>query len=239
MKAMIFAAGLGTRLRPLTNDRPKALVEVNGKPMLGHLLHKLAGFGINEFVVNVHHFANSVIQYLNQPEFSDYTIQISDERDDLLETGGGLVKAVPLLKGSEPVMIHNVDIWTDLDYHKFLKYHVEHNAYVSLAMRDRKTSRYLWFNKDDELVGRENQRTGETNLIRECPSPKRLAFSGIHIVSQAFLADVKGEGAFSIIESYMQAASENKSILAYQHDTDFWFDLGKPEAIQQLTAFLA
>lgn len=234
MKAMIFAAGLGTRLRPFTNDRPKALVEVHGKPMLGHLLHKLASFGIEEFVINVHHYADKVINYLNQSEFSEYSIQISDERDDLLETGGGLVKAAPLLKGSEPVLIHNVDIWTDLDYHKLIQFHTDKDAYVTLAMRDRKTSRYLWFNEKAELVGRENQKTGETTLVRDCQSPKRLAFSGIHVVSQRFLADLKGEGAFSIIESYMQAASDNQSILAYQHDEDFWLDLGKPEAIRSV-----
>ncbi|MEA1873449.1 MAG: nucleotidyltransferase family protein [Bacteroidota bacterium] len=231
MKAMIFAAGLGTRLYPLTKDRPKALVEIDGKPILGHLIHKLHAYGFDEFVVNVHHFANLVIQYLKFEEFADYKITISDEREALLETGGGLLKAAQLLKDDDPVLIHNVDIWTDMNYSKLLAVHREHKAFATLAVRNRDTSRYLLFNEFSKLVGWKNIKTNEVRMVNACENTIAYAFSGVQMVSQDFLSAITGSGKFSIIESYLKAA-ESKDINAFIHENDFWMDLGKPESIE-------
>jgi NDP-sugar pyrophosphorylase family protein len=230
MKAMIFAAGLGTRLYPLTKDRPKALVEINGKPMIGHLIHKLHAFGFAEFVVNVHHFADKLIAYLQSEEFSDYQISISNESEKLLDTGGALIKARNLLKGDTPVLLHNVDIWTDMNYADLLQAHNTSQAIATLAVRDRETSRYLLFNDNSELVGWKNIKTGEVRSVNPCNKPRQFAFSGIQVISQAFLNSLTGQGKFSIIESYLTMA-KSKQIKAFLHQTDFWMDIGKPEAI--------
>jgi NDP-sugar pyrophosphorylase family protein len=233
MKAMIFAAGLGTRLYPLTKDRPKALVEINGKPMIGHLMHKLHAFGFDEFVVNVHHFADKLIAYLQSEEFSDYQISISDESEKLLDTGGALIKARDLLKGDSSVLLHNVDIWTDMNYADLLQAHNTSQAIATLAVRDRETSRYLLFNDNSELVGWKNIKTGELRSVIPCDKPRQFAFSGIQVVSQAFLNSITGVGKFSIIESYLTLA-KSKQINAFLHQTDFWMDIGKPEAVESI-----
>ncbi len=234
MKTMIFAAGLGTRLYPLTEDRPKALVEINGKPMIGHLIHKLHGFGFDEFVVNVHHFAENLVSYLNSREFSAYHIHISDETGQLLDTGGGLLNARDLLQDNSPVLLHNVDIWTDMNYAELVNAHKDTNPFVTLAVRDRETSRYLLFNDASELVGWKNIKTGEVKMEKACNNPTPLAFSGIQIVSQNFLRYLTGTGKFSIIESYLNAAKDNQ-IKSFVHQNDFWMDIGKPEAIKLLS----
>ena len=231
MKAMIFAAGLGTRLKPLTNDRPKAMVEVNGKPMIGHLLHHLAGFGFRDFVVNVHHFADVLCHYLESDEFSGYSIRISDERGKLLETGGGLLNARELLADEEHVLVHNVDVWSDIDINHFIQSHKKSGAIASLAVRDRQTSRYLLFNNNSELIGWKNVKTGEVRMSRNEKVMKALAFSGIHMLSRKFLDKMTGEGAFSIIDTFLEFAKTEK-ISAYDHSSGYWSDLGKPEAIK-------
>jgi NDP-sugar pyrophosphorylase family protein len=233
MKAMIFAAGLGSRLAPLTNSKPKALVEVKGKPMLGHLIHRIAKTGINEFVINVHHFAEQIVDYLNEPEFADYQIIIVHEKQQLLETGGGLLNAKKYLVCDEPILIHNVDIWSDIDFTDLLKFHMSNKAVATLAVRNRKTSRYLLFDQSNLLCGWENQRTGEMKIARNSDVKISLAFSGIHIISQQFLHLMTGSGAFSIIDTFLQLA-ENYPILAYNHSHGFWLDLGKPEAIDTI-----
>ncbi|MDA3909757.1 MAG: nucleotidyltransferase family protein [Bacteroidales bacterium] len=233
MKAMIFAAGLGTRLYPLTEDRPKALVEINEKPMIGHLIHKLHSFGFDEFVINVHHFAEKLIDYLQSKEFSAYQISISDESAKLLDTGGALIKARELLQGDSPVLLHNVDIWTNINYADLVRAHNVAQSFATLAVRDRETSRYLLFNDDSELVGWKNIKTGEVRPVKTFDNPTPLAFSGIQMVSQDFLKSLSGNGKFSIIESYLDAAKSNQ-IKAFVHQADFWMDLGKPEAIDFL-----
>jgi len=237
MKAMIFAAGLGTRLFPLTEDRPKALVEINGKPMIGHLIHKLSHFGFNEFVVNVHHFSDKLIEYLKSVEFSAYKILISDESENLLDTGGGLLNATNLLQDNSPVLLHNVDIWTDMDYAMLISAHVDNNSFATLAVRNRDTSRYLLFNDFAELVGWKHIKTSEVRMVRYCENPIPYAFSGIQMVSQDFLSTISGSGKFSIIESYLHAAKSNQ-IKAFVHQKDFWMDVGKPEAIARLSEYL-
>lgn len=229
MKAMIFAAGLGTRLKHLTEDRPKAMVEVNGKPMVGHLLHRLANFGITDFVVNVHHFVDILCDYLGTEEFSEYNIQISDERDLLLETGGGLLKARQYFV-DEDVLVHNVDVWSDIDFVDLLEKHENSGAIATLAVRDRNTSRYLLFDNNKELIGWKNNKSGEVRMSRADDVAYALAFSGVQILSSKFLKMMKGEGAFSIIDTYLEMA-KTEIIKAYDHSSGYWIDLGKPEAI--------
>ncbi|MEA3446840.1 MAG: nucleotidyltransferase family protein [Bacteroidota bacterium] len=233
MKAMIFAAGLGTRLQPLTNNTPKALVELHGKPMLGHLIHKLARYGITDFVVNVHHFSEQVESYLATPEFDGYAIRISDEREQLLDTGGGLVKARNLLQDNEPVLVHNVDVWHDINIPFLLDYHQTRSSLATLAVSKRKTSRYLLFDKHKRLTGWKNRKTGELRMCRpDLLVSMQLAFSGIQVLSQDFLDMMADEGKFSIIETYLNLAMDY-DIHGWEHDPLLWLDVGKPDAIKK------
>lgn len=235
---MIFAAGLGTRLRPLTNDRPKALVEVYGKPLLEWVILKLRKNGIKEIVVNVHHFADKIEAFLEEKENFEIDIQISDEREFLLETGGGLKYAKDLLKGDEPILIHNADIISDLDLQSFIEFHKQQKALASLAVSNRNTSRYLHFDEENLLTGWENIKTTEVRPARN-PSGeiRRLAFSGIHLINPEFLDLIIEEGKFSIIEVYLRLASR-KNIIGYQHKSTNWFDVGKPENLPLAEAYL-
>ncbi|MDW3650767.1 MAG: nucleotidyltransferase family protein [Bacteroidia bacterium] len=238
MKAMIFAAGLGTRLRPLTNDRPKALVEVFGKPLLEWVILKLRENGIREVVVNVHHFADKIEAFLERKENFDIDIRISDEREFLLETGGGLKFAKDLLQGNDPILIHNADIISDLDIQAFIKSHTEQDALASLAVSERNTSRYLHFDETNQLTGWENIKTSEVRPARNPMGEiRRLAFSGIHLINPEFLDVIIEEGKFSIIEVYLRLAAQKK-IIGYQHDSSNWFDVGKPENLPLATAYL-
>lgn len=236
MKAMLFAAGLGTRLRPLTNDRPKALVEVNGKSLLEIQLRRLHAFGISEVVVNVHHYADMVIAHLEAIDLPGLNIQVSDERDALLETGGGLKKAGPQLAGSDPVLICNVDVLTNLDLGQMLRHFLASGALALMAVRKRETSRYLMWDESLRLMGWKNQKTGETKGSVS-PSCIPLAFSGIHIISPDFISLIKQKGKFSIIDSYLNLCKEHL-ILGYPHDSDLWLDVGKPAALKQAASLL-
>ena len=238
MKAMIFAAGLGTRLRPLTNDRPKALVEVYGKPLLEWVILKLRENGIKEIVVNVHHFADKIEAFLEEKENFGIDIHISDEREFLLETGGGLKFAKDLLQGDEPILIHNADIISDIDIQSFINFHTKNEALASLAVSHRHTSRYLHFDEENQLTGWENIKTSEVRPARN-PSGeiRRLAFSGIHLINPEFLDVIIEEGKFSIIEVYLRLAAHNK-IVGYQHESANWFDVGKPENLPLAEAYL-
>ncbi|MEM6802196.1 MAG: nucleotidyltransferase family protein [Bacteroidota bacterium] len=238
MKAMIFAAGLGTRLRPLTNDRPKALVEVHGKALLEWVILKIREQGIRDVVINVHHFADKIETFLSDNKNFGLNISISDERELLLETGGGLKFAKDLLRGNEPILIHNADIISDIDLQAFIQFHQENKALASLAVSKRNTSRYLHFDEENLLTGWENIHTGE---VRPARVPKgeirRLAFSGIHLINPGFLDLLLEEGKFSIIEVYLRLASQRR-ILAYEHQNKNWFDVGKAENLPLAEAYL-
>ncbi len=227
---MIFAAGLGTRLKHLTQNRPKAMVEVNGKPMIASLLHQLASFGITDFVVNVHHFADVLCNYLKSDEFLPYNIQISDERDCLLDTGGGLLKARDFFHSDEDILVHNVDIFSDINFNEFYTYHKSMGGIATLAVRNRETSRYLLFNAKNDLIGWKNIKTDEVRLSRNESLESMLAFSGIQFLSADFLRKMQGSGKFSIIDTYLELA-KTETIKAYNHTETYWIDLGKPEAI--------
>ena len=183
--AMIFAAGLGTRLYPLTKDKPKALVEINGQPLLQTVIERIIAAGITDIVVNVHHFSQLVKDYLASHSF-EADIRISDETDFLLDTGGGLKFAEQLLNPADHILLHNVDILSDIDLNRLIINHIENEALATLAVKERPTSRYLIFDKKTmQLCGWENVKTGETLESRCTDNPVKLAFSGIHVVSKA------------------------------------------------------
>ena len=235
MKAMVLAAGLGTRLRPLTNDRPKALVEVAGHTLLGITLRRLASFGIRDVIVNVHHFGDMVVEYLRKNEDFGLRIEISREDDVLLDTGGGLKKAAWFfLQGAanEPFVLHNVDVISTVDLGRMLQFHREQKALATLAVQQRKTSRYLLFDEQARLSGRQ---TGaiQVEMVRPAEQTIALAFSGIHIISPELLNMISEQGVFSIVTTYLRLAAEGHRILAFRTDEYYWQDLGKPENISQ------
>lgn len=232
MRAMILAAGLGTRLRPLTDDRPKALVELAGRTLLEITLRRLAFFGIREVIVNLHHFADRVVEYLKRNDHFGMRIEISRE-EFLLDTGGGLKKAAWFFEvNQEPFILHNVDVLSTIDLNRMLEFHRKNRALVTLAVQDRKTSRYLLFDEHNQLRGRSagNQPSDLTNSAADIQA---LAFSGIHVISPRLLGMLSEEGAFSIIDSYLRLAGRGETIVAFRADEYYWRDLGKPENVVQ------
>jgi NDP-sugar pyrophosphorylase family protein len=237
MKAMVLAAGLGTRLRPLTDKRPKALVEIAGRTLLEITLSRLRASGISEVIVNVHHFADMVIEFLETKKNFGMRVEISRE-EVLLDTGGGLKKASWFfLEDSggreEPFLLHNVDVISTIDFHRMLHSHTENRALVTLAVQDRATSRYLLFDERLRLCGRRLARDQKPEIV--CPSEhlQPLAFSGIHVISPRLLPMIGEEGVFSIIPSYLRLAAQKEKILAFRADEYYWRDLGTPENVLQ------
>jgi NDP-sugar pyrophosphorylase family protein len=241
MRAMILAAGLGTRLRPLTNDRPKALVEVAGHTLLEITLCRLASFGIREVMVNVHHFADMVVDYLKKHDNFGMHVEISRE-DILLDTGGGLKKAAWffLEGGAEqgPFLLHNVDVISTIDFGQMLRAHQESGALATLAVQDRKTSRYLLFDEENWLCGRRAGSDGKAEIVRPSSHPRAFAFSGLHVISPRLLSLMNEEGAFSIITAYLRLADQGEKIGLFRADECYWRDMGKPENIAQAAADL-
>jgi NDP-sugar pyrophosphorylase family protein len=235
MKAMILAAGLGTRLRPLTDERPKALVEIAGRTLLEITLSRLKEFGIHDVIINVHHFADKVIDYLKTNQNFGMQIEISRE-DVLLDTGGGLKKAGWFFQNdAEPFILHNVDVISSIDFECMLQFHKERQALATLAVQERKSSRYLLFNQELQLCGR---KIGENKQLcgvatSGCGELQPLAFSGIHVISPCLLPLMKEEGIFPIIDSYLRLAGEGEKILAFRADRYYWRDVGKLESVAQ------
>ena len=236
MKAMILAAGLGTRLRPLTNDRPKALVEIAGRTPLELTLIRLREFGIRDVIINTHHFADMIVRYLADHKNFGMRIEISHE-DKLLDTGGGLKKAAHFFQGSssahEPFFLHNVDVISNIDLHGMVQFHTEHQALATLAVQDRKTSRYLLFDDASQLCGRKSGKDDTTELVRTAQHLHPLAFNGIHVISPQLLNRMTEEGAFSIITTYLRLAASGEKILGFPADEYHWRDLGTPEGVAQ------
>ena len=245
MKAMILAAGLGTRLRPLTDNRPKALVEINGRTLLEITLSRLRNIGGSEVIINVHHFADMIVEYLKTNHNFGMRIEVSREKA-LLDTGGGLKKAAhffvedssrPDFTREEPFIVHNVDVLSAIDLRRMVQFHTEHQALATLAVQDRKTSRYLLFDDQFQLCGRRSGDDQEPELARpslvQSQQMQTLAFSGIHVISPRLLAMLIEDGAFSIITSYLRLAAQGEKILAFRADEYYWRDLGKPENVEQ------
>ena len=226
---MIFAAGLGTRLKPFTNNHPKALAVVNGKPLLQRNIEYLKSFGIDEIVINVHHFADQIIEFLEENNYFGIEIIISDETDQVLETGGGLVKAKANFE--EDFLVMNVDILTDLNLAEFIKAHRENKALVTLAVSDRNSSRKLFFNEKNELKGWRNLKTEEEiKAVDSLDNCKDLAFSGIHVISPALFDKITEKGKFSIMKVYMDLM-QTESIIGFDHSGGILIDVGRPESV--------
>jgi len=238
MKAMILAAGLGTRLRPLTDDRPKALVEINGRTLLEITLARLRKFGVGKVIVNVHHFADQVVTYLKKNDNFGMHIEISRE-DLLLDTGGGLKKAAWFLRelGGESkdaaFILHNVDVLSAIDLDRMVRLHRDNHALATLAVQERQTPRYLLFDERHQLCGRRSGLDGIAEIVRSAEHLNALAFCGIHIISSRLFSLMTEEGAFSIINTYLRLAAAGEQIQAFRADEYYWRDLGKPESIVQ------
>ena len=238
MKAMILAAGLGTRLRPLTDDRPKALVEVGGRTLLEIVLARLSSFGIREAIINVHHFADKIIDYLKANRNFGMEIAVSREDGLLLDTGGGLKKAAYFFlqnspSAEEPFILHNVDVISTIDLRRLTQFHLENRALATLAVQQRQTSRYLLFDDTLQLCGRKAGADREPELVRQSPHLRLLAFSGIHVISPRLFSLMTEEGVFSIITPYLRLAAQGEKIIAFRADEYQWRDLGRLDDVMQ------
>jgi NDP-sugar pyrophosphorylase family protein len=232
MKAMILAAGLGTRLRPLTDHRPKALVEVAGRTMLEMALARLRSFGIRDVIVNAHHFAGMIVDYLQARHNFGMQIEVSRE-DLLLDTGGGLKKAAHFFLedssgAGEPFVLHNVDVISAIDLRKMLQLHADRRALATLAVQRRDSSRLLLFDESLQLCGRRTVPGQPGEIVLPAQPLQALAFCGVHVISPRLLALMTEEGAFSIISTYLRLASAGEPILAFRADEYYWRDLGTP-----------
>jgi mannose-1-phosphate guanylyltransferase len=245
MKAMILAAGLGTRLRPLTDTRPKALVEINNRALLEITLTRLRAFGVTEAIINVHHFADMIETYIKSKNNFGMRLELSREDDLLLDTGGGLKKAAWFFQENsalidEPFILHNVDVISTIDLPAMFQFHTENHALATLAVQSRQSSRQLLFNDQLQLSGRRMEghsplATSHSSVSGSTePSPWHpLAFSGIHIISPRLLTQFTETGAFSIIDSYLRLSAQGEKILAFRHENSYWRDLGKPADLAQ------
>ncbi len=225
-KAMILAAGLGTRLRPWTDDKPKALLEFQGSTLLGYVIRKLIDSGFDEIIINVHHFAESIIDFVESRHRFGIRIEFSDERDELLDTGGGIKKASWFFS-SEPFLVYNVDIRSNIDLGKMFAAHLEKESLVTLAVKDRDTSRSLLMDRKGRLRGWRDNRNGDTVMVRNRTGPMTpIAFSGIQVIDPALFRFFPPQRRFSIIPFYLELA-ENHPVFLYRHDQDDWMDMGK------------
>jgi NDP-sugar pyrophosphorylase family protein len=239
VKAMILAAGLGTRLRPLTDDRPKALVEVGGRTLLEITLSRLRKSGVREVIINVHHFADMVVDYLKRNSNFGLRIEISRE-ETLLDTGGGLKKAAWFFledskRRDEPFILHNVDVVSTINLKGMVQFHAEHRALATLAVQERETSRYLLFDQRLQLSGRLSGQAQPAESVRSSADlhAQALAFSGIHVISPLIFSMMTEEGVFSIITSYLRLAAQGENILAFRADEYYWRALGRLENVAQ------
>ncbi|MBK7882922.1 MAG: NTP transferase domain-containing protein [Chitinophagaceae bacterium] len=230
MKAMIFAAGLGTRFKPWTNNHPKALALVNGKSLLQRNIEYLQQYNIFDVVVNVHHFANQVIDAVKSNQGWGSNIIISYESNEVLETGGGLLKARNLLMGNEPFVTLNVDILTDLNLNKLIKFHQQNNPLVSFGVTNRHTSRYFLFNEKNRLCGWRNTKTGEEKIAMPQHPLYQKAYSCVVIFQPQIFNLIRQQGKFSLTETYLDLAADH-IILGYDHSGDSLVDVGKPESV--------
>lgn len=236
MKAMIFAAGLGTRLKPITDTIPKALVPVAGKTLLEHIIEKVANEGFDELIINVHHHANKIIDFLKENNNFGLRIEISDEREMLLDTGGGIRKAAHFFNDGKPFLIHNVDILSNANLKALYNKHIEADNIATLLVKDRETSRYLLFNEDERLQGWINTNTGETKspIPNFCPSNYiQHAFSGIHILSpEIFQYMTPYPPKFPIMDFYLENADRIKIGSLLNNDLQM-IDVGKLDSLQE------
>jgi N-acetyl-alpha-D-muramate 1-phosphate uridylyltransferase len=231
-KVMIFAAGLGKRLGNITNNIPKALVDINGKTALEIVVERCAAHGFNDIIINVHHFADMVEDEAARLNKKGYMITVSDERKLLLETGGGLFNARWFFD-DKPFLLYNVDIMTDLDLSSFYRFHIKNHSLVTLAARSRGGDRFFLVDKKGQVHGWCNKVTGEQVLaVRTADELTEIAFSGVHVVAPEIF-NYMNEGVYSLTTLYLQLASDHK-ILTFRHDEGYWVDIGTPEDLEYL-----
>lgn len=231
MKAMILAAGLGTRLQHLTENKPKALVEVKGKTLLERSIRTLTQAGVDDIIINVHHYAPLIIDFLKRHKF-DASISISDESNLLLDTGGGIKNTASFFNDNNPFVIYNVDIISDINLKAMLDYHRDKKPLASLAVRQRDTQRYLLFDENMRLCGRYNAKTEEQTLVfPEKKNCRPLAFSGIHVLSPEVFNFMPDEKVFSITDFYVHIANK-QTVMGYEHNEGYWMDMGKLKSIE-------
>jgi NDP-sugar pyrophosphorylase family protein len=230
MKAMILAAGLGTRLKPLTDSIPKALIKIKDKTLLGIAINNLIKNGFNNIIINVHHHSKRITQFIEQNKF-DAKITISDETDRLLDTGGGLKKTKWFFKDDSPFLVYNVDIISNIDLKKLYDFHTTSKVIGTLVVKKRESGRYLLFNSENILCGWRNAKSGETKLIRSDKLQHEFAFSGIQVLDPKIFSLMPDDNVFSLINLYLKVGSKN-IIRAFIDDESYWLDVGKPENLK-------
>lgn len=230
MKAMIFCAGLGTRFKPWTDKHPKALALVNGKSLLQRNIEYLQKYNIKDIVINVHHFADQILEAVEKNDGWGSNILISDEREALLETGGGLLKAQELLSNGQPFITLNADFLTDLNLDHLLEFHALKNAFISFGVTNRQSSRKFLFDADERLCGWENTQTGEKKMSRNETHLKSKAYSCVVVFDPEVFEKIPQRGKFSLVETYLSLAKE-ELIFGYDHSGDKLIDVGKPESV--------
>lgn len=229
IQAMIFAAGLGTRFKPWTDHHPKALAVIKGKSLLQRNVEYLKQYGITDVVVNVHHFADQIVEAIEKNKGWGSHITISDETDVVLETGGGLKKAAPFLTANTIVVI-NVDILTDLDLGRMIDFHHSHQPLSTIAITDRTTARYFLFDEENTLCGWRNTKTGEEKIARKAGQYFQKAFSGIHVLDKKILTTIRQQGKFSMVDAYLDLAATH-TIKGFDHSGSRFIDVGKPDSV--------
>ena len=237
MKALILAAGLGTRLQPITQHTPKALAIINDITLLEILIKRLKRFGIEEIIINIHHFADQIVDFVEEHKQFGININFSDERDKLLDTGGGIKNAEWFLNDGNPFLVHNVDVISTIDLNDFADHHKKYGYLATLAVRKRKTSRYFLFNDKEVLCGWKNIYTGKQIITNQSPIIHPLAFSGIHIISPEIFNLIDRTGRFSIVDEYLRL-SDNYKICSYRHDNTEWLDLGSVEDLKKAESII-
>lgn len=240
MKAMILAAGLGTRLKPFTNTTPKALVPILGKPVIEHVILKLKNNGFNEVIINIHHFGDQIIDFIKSKNNFNIRIEFSDERDKLLDTGGAIKKASWFLNPDESILIHNADILSDVDLSSVYNSHIKYKSMATLVVSERKTSRYLFFDGNNNLKGWVNEKNRKTISSSDYNPLEhhKLAFFGIHVLSGDAISFMKSfPDKFSIIDFYLSICDTN-SVHAYTANDKYMVDVGKLESLKKAEEFL-
>jgi mannose-1-phosphate guanylyltransferase len=236
MKAMILAAGMGTRLLPLTEKRPKALMEIEGRTLLQITVERLRACGVDQAIVNVHHFADMIVAHLEAHEHFGMRLEVSREKT-LLDTGGGLKKAAWFFleeadEVDSPFVLHNVDVISGIDIPRMVEFHRRHEALATLAVQNRNCSSYLLFDSAGQLCGWRSEAQGRTRLARPAEKTEALSFTGIHVISPHFLRKLTEVGVFSIIESYLHLAGRGERIAAFRADEYPWQDVGSLETLE-------
>jgi len=233
MKAMILAAGLGTRLLPLTEKKPKALIEIQGIALLEHTIRYLKYFGVDEIIINVHHLGGQIVDFIRKNNAFGLRIEFSDETDELLDTGGGLHKAGWFFDDDKPFLLTSSDVITNLNLHEMVHFHEKFSALATLAVKHRKSTRDFLFDTDYRLCGWYNNINDECRMVRPVQDQVKMAFSTIHLLNPAIFEHITEHGRFSIVDVYLRLAPVHR-IMGFEHDHSLWFECGRIDNLESL-----